>query len=126
LAALQLIVTASDEQLLKNLESITPEDIKRISRLVVSSLPDAKDFADELVRRPDESAAIRKAHERLYSLFGSLHPKKWIVLATWLCITSGIATTIASPGTIPEISSQVTILGLGVAITGITSNHKKD
>jgi hypothetical protein len=123
--ALERIADASNEELKESLETIEAEDVERISRLTVSYLCEAREFADRLAQQPDKSVAIRRAHERLLRLVGDLHPKKLVVLATWLCITSGMLTSMASPGSMPEINTQVAILGLGVAITfGLTSNQK--
>jgi hypothetical protein len=58
--------------------------------------------------------------------FKNLHPKKLLVMATWLCATSGIATALAAPEAMPEINSQVAILGLGVAITIALSKDRKN
>jgi hypothetical protein len=125
--ALECIAAASNEELEWNLKAIRPEDIERISRLAVSCRGDAKEFADKLAQRPDDSTAIRRAAERLHGLLGNIHPKKLIVLATWLCVTSGMLTTLAAPGTMPEINSDVAVLGLGIAITvALTADRKDD
>jgi hypothetical protein len=71
--------------------------------------------------------AIRKAADRVRGLYGNLHPKKLTVLATWLCTTSGALAVLAAPKTMPEMNTEVAILGLGVAITiALTSNPKND
>lgn len=123
--ALERIAAASNEELEANFQAIRPGDLERMSRLAVSSHRDAKEIADKLDQRPDESAAIRRAAERLRGVVGNLHTKDKRVLATWLCTISAMLTTLVAPETMPEINSQVAILGVGIAIT-VASRRNDD
>jgi hypothetical protein len=99
-------------------KAINPEDAKKISSLLVKFVPDAERLAHELTEQSDENVAIHKAAERLRHLRGNIPPRRWILLVvTWLCTTSGMCTAVAVPGTITEINSQTSTLGLGVAVT---------
>jgi hypothetical protein len=54
-------------------------------------------------------------------------PEKFALAMTWLFTTGGIVTALAAPGTMPEINSQVTTLGLGLAVTvALKSKNKAD